>query len=100
VHRNRQEQEAWELSWLSQVNEQNKTSRVESYNKMEEILEVHGATAAQQGFNTPKISGVKSTYQKKGSKQTSIGQFQKTESNLVTSDLENGDTNDSIYDNY
>lgn len=98
VHRNRQEQEAWELSWLSQVNEQNKTSRVAAYNKMESILEDHGASAAQQGFNTPKISGVKSTYQKRGSKQTSIGEYQKSLSNMDAVEPATNDSSD--YDDY
>lgn len=100
VHRNTQEQEAWEKSWITQVNDQNKKQRVDSYKEMEDILEQHGATADQQGFRSPKISGVKSTYQKRGSKQPNIGKIQKAESNLVTSDLKDGDTDDSIYDNY
>jgi hypothetical protein len=97
VHRNRQEQEKWELSWIAKVNEENKLQRVDSYNEMEEILESHGASAKQQGFKSPKISGVKSTYQKKESKQTTIGQALKDESNLVPVELEG---KESIYNKY
>ena len=85
VHRNKQEQEDWEAGFIAQVDKENKRLRVEGYNKMERILEMHGASAEQQGFHRPKISGIKSTYQKKA-KQTNIGQIQKEISN--TTELE------------
>ncbi len=98
VQRNTQEQEEFERSWMTKVELGIKQNRVDRYYEMEKILEDHGASAAQQGFNTPKISGVKSTYQKKGAKQTSIGAHQKEESNMdaVEVAIETG----SIYDKY
>lgn len=99
VHRGKQEQEAWEAEWLTKVNELNKTERVKAVNEMDAILEQFGATAEQQGFNSPKISGVKSTYKKRG-KQTEIGKAQKEESNLVPIEIDQDNTNDSIYNRY
>lgn len=100
VHRNAQEQEEFERSWMAKVELGVKQNRVDRYNEMEKILEDHGATAEQQGFNTPKISGVKSTYQKRGAKQTNIGEVTKAESNMVYSELEDGDTGNSVYNKY
>ena len=85
THRNIQEQEEWEASFMAEIQKENKRVRLEGYNKMEEILEMHGATAEQQGLKRPKISGIKSTYQK-NAKQSSIGQVQKEISN--TTELE------------
>jgi hypothetical protein len=66
---------------------------------MDAILEQFGATAEQQGFNSPKISGVKSTYKKRG-KQTDIGKVQKEESNLVPIEIDQDNTEKSIYNRY
>lgn len=98
VQRNSQEQETYERSWMAKVELGIKQNRVDRYNEMEKILEDHGVSAKQQGFNTPKISGVKSTYQKKGAKQTSIGAYEKAVSNLDNANLTDNDTSD--YDDY
>lgn len=98
VQRNAQEQQEFERSWMAKVELGIAQYRVERYNTMEKILEDHGVSAAQQGFNTPKISGVKSTYQKKGAKATSIGAYQKAISNVDTADF--SDENSSDYDDY
>jgi hypothetical protein len=58
VQRNAQEQEAFERSWMAKVELGIKQNRVDRYNKMESILEQHGATAEQQGFNTFKIVSI------------------------------------------
>lgn len=100
IHRGKQEQEDWENSWLTEVNENNKKSRLETVNKMDSILEAHGATPEQKGLNSPKISGIKSTYKKRGKKavQSNIGKHLKEESNLVA--VENDDLDQSIYNKY
>lgn len=97
INRGKQEQEDWEASYIAQINEKNKQLRVEHYNAMEEILEEHGAAAHQQGFKNPKISGIKSTYQKK-TNQPAIGKTMKDESNLVAIELDQEE--ESIYNKY
>jgi hypothetical protein len=97
INRGKQEQEDWESSFITQINEKNKQVRVDRYNAMETILEDFGVSAEQQGFKNPKISGIKSTYQKRGS-QSNIGKNLKEESNLVAIELDQ--TEDSIYNKY
>ena len=97
-HRNAQEQEEFDRSWMAKVELGIKQNRIDRFNTMEKILEDHGVSAVQQGFKIPKISGVKSTYQKKGAKQTSIGAYEKSMSNVDTTELIDNDTSD--YDDY
>lgn len=96
IHRNKQEQEAHENEWIAKVNEANKRKRIERHQQMEQILADHNATAEDYGLQTPKISGVKSTYKKNKNGSTSdIGEVLKEESNLVPV------SNDgSIYDDF
>lgn len=94
IHRGRQEQEEWEASFIKQVENKNKQVRIESRDKMNEILAEHNRRPEDYGLNSPKLKGIESS---KGRKQkTDIGQIQKKESNAVlVSDTDDYD----IYDN-
>ena len=95
IHRNRQEQEAWELSYMQRINEANKRHRLNRYNEMEQILKDHKMSAEDYGLKNPKVSGIKSTYDKKNKTPNTIGTHQKQESNMDAElEYENSRVND------
>jgi len=82
VHRNRQEQEAWEQSWLQRVEYYQKINRVKRVDTVEKVLKKHKMSAEDYGLKNPKIAGIKSTYDKKNKAPNTIGQHQKELSNM------------------
>ncbi len=94
VARNIQEQDNWEAEYIRSINDLNKQARTDNFNKMQEILEDHNATAEDYGLNTPRISGVDNKKQKGKSKPSNIGRAQKALSNMDEDDEED----DNIYD--
>jgi len=84
VHRGKQEQEDWEASYIQEVIENQKATRLAMVNDTDAILEAHGVLPEDYGLNTPKVSGIKSTYKKnkgKKAKKSDIGQHTKEVSN-------------------
>src|SRR5690606_34974903 len=50
IHRGKQEQEEWEATYIDKIKKINEQERLNSFNKMNEILEQHNALPEQQGF--------------------------------------------------
>lgn len=91
IHRNRQEQEDWEASYIKKVIEKNKTLRIERRDTMENILAEHGRTAEDYGLKSPQLHGVETSKKKQAKKEkTDIGHFQKEVSNAVETENSNG----------
>lgn len=88
IHRNIQEQEQFESSFIKEITNSNKVLRVEVRDEMEEILAKHKMRAEDYGLNLPNIKGVESKKRNKKEK-TDIGEYQKKLSNVVlTNDAE------------
>jgi hypothetical protein len=99
VHRGKQEADEWEASFLAQVNEANKTARLETRDKTEKVLEEFGVSAEQNGLITPPIKGLETLKSKKGQssrkvKAGEIGKVEKDLSNVVP------DVDDEDFENY
>lgn len=80
IHRGKQEQEDWEASYIDKIKKINEQERLNSFNKMNEILEQHNALPEQQGFNSPGLLGINN---KKKKQPNRIGEVLKKESNMV-----------------
>lgn len=65
IHRGKQEQEDFEAALIRQVTDENKRIRIESKEKMEEILREQGQDAESYGLNVPPVKGIESTRKKK-----------------------------------
>ena len=92
IHRGKQEQEEWEASYIDKIKKINEQERLNSFNKMNEILEQHNALPEQQGFNSPGLLGINN---KKKKQPNRIGEVLKKESNMVI--VEN-DEDFNLYD--
>lgn len=82
IHRNAQEQEEWEASFMRKVQDKVAKKRIELRDKGLENLKKHGMSAEDYGLNEPRINGL----EKKKKEKTSIGQVQKKLSNAVLVD--------------
>ncbi len=88
IHRNKQEQEEWEASWIKQIEERIKAYRVQKRDEMLGIMKQHGTGIEERGFTLPKIKGIETGRKKRKDKSsvqngdsTTIGQHQKELSN-------------------
>ena len=100
VSRGRQEITEFEDKFVRDMQEKNKTARVDMRNEMDRILERYGASAAQRGFNEPGIKGIETSRLQKSKlhpkvkiEQKDIAVHQKELSNAVA-----GDEESDIYD--
>jgi hypothetical protein len=75
IHRNIQEQEESEATYIKGLEIDNKDNRIKTRDRMDAILEEHGLLPEQNGLISPKIKGVEK--RKKGSKEGEIGKHQK-----------------------
>lgn len=91
IHRGKQEQEDFEVEFIKEIEQRNKTLRIESRDEVEAILEKHGARVEDYGLNRPALKGIESSKRAKTEK-TDIGNYQKKVSEAVLTE----DT--SIYD--
>lgn len=89
IHRNAQEQEDWEASFIRKVDQRIKEKRVANRDKMLQIQKQHGMSAEDYGMVEPNLKGIESARKKI---KTDIGQVQKKLSNAVLID-----DNDDIY---
>lgn len=89
IHRNAQEQEEWELSFIRKVENRIAQKRIENRDKMLAIQKQHGMSAEDYGLNEPRIKGLETSRKKE---KTTIGKVQKKLSNAVLVD-----DNDDIY---
>lgn len=97
IARGKQEQTAEDAQWIATIKKLNETARIERHTAMEEILEQHGASAQQQGFNTAPLLGINSKRKKAKKEKKDFGQLQKVESEIVP---QVGADNDESYDIY
>jgi hypothetical protein len=79
IHRGKQEQEDGEMEFYKRTQAKIDESRIKRRDKIEEVLEKFGATAAQKGLNAPAIKGLESSRKKKDT----FGKHIKEETNLV-----------------
>jgi hypothetical protein len=87
IYRNRQQQQDWEASFITNITEENKRIRIQERDKMESILADHGRRAEDYGLRSPLIHGVESSKKKQAKiEKTDIGHFQKEVSNAVPTD--------------
>lgn len=89
VSRGKQEQEDWENSYITQVNNTNKILRTESMSEMDRILEIHDLLPEQHGLRSPGVRGMKKAA------ASDFGRATKAVSNAVPA-IE-GDDDDNIY---
>lgn len=99
VHRGKQEADEWEASFLAQVNEANKASRLETRDRTDKVLEEFGVSAEQHGLVNPPVKGLETLKSKKGEgnkkgKAGEIGKVEKDLSNVVP------DPEDDDFENY
>lgn len=96
IHRNQQEQEAWESEYIRNVQEANKAVRIEARNEMDEILYKHEMHPDNYGLNNPKMKGIESSRKQqqkleksepKSRSESEIGQYQKALSNADPIDV-------------
>lgn len=80
IHRGKQEQLPGEMEFYAGTQQRINEARIETRNKMEEILRQHGATAEQQGLISPNIKGLESAKRKS---KNDYGKHLKRESELV-----------------
>lgn len=89
IHRNAQEQEEWELSFIRKVEQRIKEKRIANRDKMLSIQEEHKMRAVDYDMNEPALKGIESRRKKsKKNKKVlnDIGQAQKKLSNAVLVD--------------
>lgn len=75
IHRNIQEQEESEATYIKGLEIDNKDMRIKTRDKMDAILEQHGLLPEQNGLISPKIKGIEK--KKKGIKEGEVGKYQK-----------------------
>lgn len=94
VHRNRQEQEEWEASFITKVLNKNQEIMIKERDRMNDIMADYGRTAEDYGLRSTLIPGMESTKKRQPKKEkTSIGHYQKEVSNVVL----NTDNDTDIY---
>lgn len=89
IHRNKQEQEAWENEFIRKVQEENKIIRIEERDKMDSILLQHEMHPENYGLNNPRLKGIESSRKQKErlkkskttKQESEIGQYQKALAN-------------------
>jgi hypothetical protein len=81
VHRAKQDQDDFDLSFIKATEMANKTMRVEMQNDIEDIMERFGMHPAQHGLNMPKPKGLNLT------KKDGIGSYTKQVSQMVPADI-------------
>lgn len=91
TYRNIQEQEAWEVSYMKQLEIANKSARIETRDKMDAILGEFDLLPEQNGLNSPTLKGIESR-RRKGEK--SFGKQMKA----VSYQEDDDDNFKSIYD--
>lgn len=91
THRGKQEQEDWEAEYYKGIELENKRLRIETRDKMDEILEAHNMLPEQNGLNSPLVKGIE---KKKDRKEGEIGKYQKAMSNKVVA---GDDDDDNFY---
>ncbi len=97
VHRNIQEQQEWEASWMKQVDEELNNMRLEIEENIRSIQEKHHQLPEQHGLVSPAIKGINNPKKKKAQqKADNFGRLQKAMSNAVMAggDDEEFDDND------
>ena len=99
VHRGKQEQEAWEASWMKRVDAEIDAMRLELFDEIKAIQEKHNQLPEQHGLITPQPKGISSLKNKNAKAKQAIdnfGRLQKAVSNLVMAggDNEDFDEND------
>jgi hypothetical protein len=86
IHRNKQEQEAGEASFIQYIDSKNKELRMNDWEFSGQNLQKHGMSNADYGLLDPALKGIKSKDKiqsiKKSSEPTDIGEYLKEESNL------------------
>lgn len=92
IHRNAQEQEEWEDSFIKQIEQRNKQKQIELRDAMVEIQEKHGRSAEDYGMIEPPILGIESSRKAKKNKakqikEKSVGQYLKDLSNADESEV-------------
>lgn len=93
VHRAKQEQEDGEAEYFKRIELEAKKLRIETRDKMDEILEIHGLLPEQNGLNSPKIKGIEKN-KKKSAVEGAIGKQMKKESNVTVLDDDDFDEKD------
>lgn len=99
VSRGRQEINEFEDQFIKQMQEANKKLRIDTRDETDAILERFGATAEQQGLNSPNLKGIESSRKQKAKanaskpkkvKKVDIAEYQKQLSNadLVEEELD------------
>lgn len=90
IHRNRQEQEDWEASYYTQINNSLKVLRQEDRDFTDNNLTKHGMHPENYGLVAPVLKGIESSRKQKGkTEKNDIGSYQKIESNAVLAGIEN-----------
>ncbi|TDL99595.1 MAG: kinase [Flavobacteriaceae bacterium] len=92
VSRAKQEQDAFDHQYLKQTADQTKSHRIKTRDEGLAIMEAHGTSPEQQGFNLPRIKGVETSRKSKNKKPApngkakvkpqSYGEYLKEESNM------------------
>lgn len=110
IHRNKQEQEDWEASYIRAVEDKKKALRIRKRDEMDEILRAHNLLPEQHGLNSPALKGIETSRpaqktevvkERKRRKQRTkgIAEVQKEISNAVAIGCTD-DEIDSILDGY
>lgn len=97
VHRNIQEQQEWEASWMKQVDAELNNMRLEIEENIRSIQEKHHQLPEQHGLISPAIKGINTPKKRKAKQQAdNFGRLQKAMSNAVMAggDDEEFDDND------
>ena len=96
VHRNTQEQEAWEAGFIKNVVDKNKKLRIKIKDQIDTVQEVHNHHPENYGLVSPRLRGIKDPQKIKGKKQkVQYQDVDKTLSNVVV--LENDQDDIDIY---
>lgn len=99
IHRNAQEQEEWERSFIKEIDEMNNEIRMEIDEKISAITDTHNMSPEDYGMNTPGLLGLKKkqALKTKGNSKTKkvvnteIAVVQKQESEIDWNNLETSD---------
>lgn len=94
IHRAKQEQEDWESTWIQEVIDQNKQSRISSQDQIDTIQEAYGMLPEQNGLVSPALRGVKNPKKIKARKaKRLLNDADKVLSNTVLTNQDDSDVN-------